>query len=89
MPTAAPAAAPSGSSVSSAGYWIGGSILVVGCGIAIVWFVVTIVGLVDAPNDFERIAVPGSEVVTLDDGDWIIYYETDAEPVLHVEPALG
>jgi hypothetical protein len=77
MPNAAPAAAPAGRSVSSAGYWIGGGILVVGCGIAIVWFVITIVGLVDAPNDFDRIAIPGQEVVTLDDGDWVIYYEQD------------
>jgi hypothetical protein len=74
-PSAAPVAADQ-KRVSPAGYWIGGGILAVGCGIAIVWFVVTIVGLVDAPNDFERIAVPGSEVVTLAEGDWTIYYES-------------
>ena len=75
-PTPQPAAA--GSKVSPAGYWIGGGILVVGCGIAVIWFIVAIVGLVNAPDDFERIRVPGSEVVTLGNGDWIIYYESDS-----------
>ena len=40
MPPAQPAPAATGKKVSPAGYWIGGGILVVGCGIAIIWFVV-------------------------------------------------
>jgi hypothetical protein len=64
-----------GGNVSSAGYWIGGAILLLGCGAAIVWFVVVIVGLVNAPDDFDRVPVPGSTIVTLDDGDWMIYQE--------------
>jgi hypothetical protein len=71
-----PAAAPSTANpVSPAGYWIGGAILVVGCTAAIVWFVVVIVGLVNAPDDFDRMSVPGSTVVTLGEGDWMIYQE--------------
>jgi hypothetical protein len=61
--------------VSPAGYWVAGAILVLGCGGAVVWFVVAIIGLVDAPNDFARFDVPGSAVVALDDGDWMIYHE--------------
>jgi hypothetical protein len=61
--------------VSPAGYWIAGAILLLGCGGAIVWFIVAIVGLVEAPNDFARFDVPGSAVVALDDGDWMIYHE--------------
>jgi hypothetical protein len=76
MPTPTPSAATTAKQPSSAGYWIGGGILVVGCGIAIVWFVVVIVGVVNAPDDFERVAVPGTDVLTLDDGDWTIYYES-------------
>jgi hypothetical protein len=64
-----------GNPVSAAGYWIGAAILVLGCGGALVWFVVVIVGLVQAPDDFDRFTVPGSTVVTLDDGDWMIYHE--------------
>jgi hypothetical protein len=74
MPTTAPPV-PGGATVSSAGYWIGGAILLLGCGAAIVWFVVVIVGLVNAPDDFDRVRVPGRTVVTLDDGDWMIYQE--------------
>jgi hypothetical protein len=76
MPPSQPPLAAAGKKVSSAGYWIGGGILLVGCSIAIVWFIVAIVGLVNAPDDFQRISVPGSDTVTLGEGDWIIYYET-------------
>jgi hypothetical protein len=76
MPVPQPAGPATGKRVSSAGYWIGGGILVVGCGVAIIWFAVAIVGLINAPDDFERIRVPGKEVVTLDDGDWTIYFES-------------
>lgn len=74
MPVVTPVT-PGGTSVSSAGYWIGGAILLFGCGAAIVWFVIVIVGLVNAPEDFDRVRVPGSIVLTLDDGDWMLYQE--------------
>ena len=63
--------------MSPAGYWIGGGILVVGCGIAIIWFVVTIVGSGRRARTTSNASrVPGSRRVTLDDGDWTIYYES-------------
>lgn len=74
MPTGTPAAV-AGKAVSPAGYWIGAAILLLGCGGAIIWFAVVIVGLVNAPEDFDRVRVPGSTVLTLDDGDWMIYQE--------------
>lgn len=61
--------------MSPAGYWIGGAILLVGSLVAVVWFALAVLDLVDAPEDFDRIAVPGSTVLTLDDGTWMIYQE--------------
>jgi hypothetical protein len=76
MPTLdAPAAPPGTAAVSPAGYWISGAILIVGLGIATVWFFITIFSLVNAPDDFDRIDVPGSADISLDSGEWVIYHE--------------
>lgn len=62
--------------VATTGYWISGAILLVGCGVAIVWFALTVVGQINAPDDFDRIAIPGTRTLTLDDGEWVVYYES-------------
>ena len=62
--------------MSPAGYWIAGGILLIGCGAAIVWFVLAIVGQINAPDDFDRIAIPGTKTLTLDEGEWVVYYES-------------
>lgn len=64
--------------VSPAGYWIGGAVIVVGLAVAAVWFVATIVGVVNAPNEYQRVEVPGRESMVLEKGTWVVYVETYA-----------
>lgn len=61
--------------VSPAGYWIAGAIWILGIGGAVVWFFITVFALVQAPDDFERIDVPGTRELTLDAGEWVVYHE--------------
>ncbi|WP_208029639.1 hypothetical protein, partial [Rhabdothermincola sediminis] len=73
--------------VSPAGYWIGGAVIAVGVAIAVVWFVATVVGLVNPTDDFHRVDVPSRAGVVLDEGDWVVYVESDSLYVV-VEPEV-
>jgi len=62
-----------------AGYWIGGALVVIGIVGAIVWFVVGLLGIVDAVEGFERVPADGGGTVTLDaDTEYVIYLEDGA-----------
>lgn len=70
-----PVSETGGKKVSPAGYWIAGAIFLVGGIAALVWFVVVIVGAINAPNDFARVRVPGQMRVELGTGEWYLYHE--------------
>lgn len=59
-----------------AGYWIGGALVVLGIAGAIVWFVVGLIGISNAVDDFERVPAEGGGIVALDDNKaYVIYIE--------------
>jgi hypothetical protein len=78
-----PAAYPSPPVVSAeplkpSGWWYGvaAGVAIVGIVAAIVVFVQTISGLIDRVDDFQRVSLPGSDTITLDDtGGYTVYHE--------------
>ena len=59
-----------------AGYWIGGALVLVGIVGAIVWFVIGLIGISNAVDDFERVPADGGGTVALDDDTaYVIYLE--------------
>lgn len=60
---------------SAAGYWIGAAIAVVGVVASIIWFVVTLTGVVGAADSYPRFSVPGSRSVELETGTYKIFVE--------------
>ena len=78
-PQSASPVAPSSTpkKVGTSGYWIALAIFLLGCGAAIVWFIVTIMAAINAPNDFARTSIPGSMTVELSTGEWVVYHEAD------------
>jgi len=59
-----------------AGYWVGGALVLLGIVGAIVWFVVGLVGISNAVDDFQRVPADGGGVVALDDDTpYVIYIE--------------
>lgn len=62
---------------SRRGFAVGAAIIALGLAAAVAWFVVGLVGLADAVEDLERVAIPGSGTVTLEEGRAAAYYETD------------
>jgi hypothetical protein len=64
-----------GPQVSTAGYWIAGVVLVLGVGGAVVWFVISIVSVLNVADGFDRIGVPGRTSLDLDSGEWVVYHE--------------
>ena len=57
------------------GYWIGLAIMIGGAAIAIAWFVISIVNVVDEADKVTPVASPGTTEVELDgDGRWIVFY---------------
>lgn len=63
--------------VQPSAWWFGlaAAIVVVGIVLAVVIVVRTAVGYFDRIDDFQRLDVPGSGTVALDDGDYTIYHE--------------
>lgn len=58
-------------------YWIGSAILVLGCGGALVWFIVAVVGLNTQARDYQRIDVPGQRSLTFSEsGTYTLFGET-------------
>ena len=79
----APAPAPVRNKLrpSAAWYWVAGAIGVLGAIAASIMVVSSVVVTVNRVEDFQRVAVPGSGVITLDDtGGYTVYYE---------EPGIG
>jgi hypothetical protein len=60
------APAPTGKVPSSAGYWIGGVIILVGAVAAVVWFVSGVSNLFSAVDDYPRFSVPGQATMPLE-----------------------
>lgn len=56
-------------------YWVGAIIMTVALAAAVLLFVKGIFGFVGQVDDFSRVSVPGSEVVNLEKGEWVLYHE--------------
>ena len=62
---------------ATAFYWAGGALVVLSAVIAIVWFVVGLVGLINRIDDFQRVDVPGTATVFFSDpGGYTLYDES-------------
>ena len=67
-------------------YWIGTAILVLGIAGATGWFIASVVMIVNGPNDYQRVSVPGQRTVQLTEtGTYTIYGEAGSG---HVRLAL-
>jgi len=76
-PGSAPTPSKSDIRPSVAWYWIGTAILVLGIGGATGWFGVSIATLISAPNDYERVLVPGERLLRFTEpGTYSIFGET-------------
>lgn len=64
--------------VSPAGYWIAAALLVIGCGGALVWFIVTVVGMVPNPSNYARTTIPGQITERFEEGSYTVFYESPA-----------
>ena len=60
---------------SNLGYWLGGALIVLGVVGGIIWGVTAFVGFQDAIDDFERVPVGNTEVIDLDEGEYVVYAE--------------
>jgi hypothetical protein len=56
-------------------YWVGAFVMVLAAAIAVFMFVKGVFGFVGQIDDFPRVDVPGSEVVHLEGGEWVLYHE--------------
>ncbi len=60
---------------SKSGYWIGGGLIALGAVAAVAWFVLSFQNLDRTIDDFQRVAVPGGKVVSLDARKYVVYFE--------------
>jgi hypothetical protein len=60
---------------SAVGYWIGGALMVLGVIGGVVWAVVGVGQMTSTIDDFDRVDIPASRDVQLDEGDYTIYVE--------------
>lgn len=56
-------------------YWVGGGVAAVAAAIAVFLFVRGLFGFIGQVDDFSRLEVPGSTVVHLEAGEWMLYHE--------------
>jgi hypothetical protein len=71
-PTAEPVIKPSG-----VWYWVGGLTMALGSIAAIVWFSLSVATLVNLPDTYQRIPVPGEDTVRLQAGENTLFTEID------------
>lgn len=57
--------------------WIGGTLAILGLGVAIWWGVATYLGMLDRISAFERVPIPSSEVIELEEGTQVLSVEAD------------
>ena len=69
---------------STLGYWLAGLVGLAAVAGAIAWFVLGFTGLGDRVDDLERVPIPGSAVVTLEQGKNAVYYEGRGDPSLQI-----
>ena len=77
-PTGAASVGPGGSArhqPSSAGYWIGGVIGIVGVVASVIWFGASIGSYIGGVDSYPRVSVPGRETVHLAAGNFKIFVE--------------
>lgn len=60
---------------SKAGYWLGGGLLVLAVGSAIVYGVLSFRQFADGIDSFERVAIPGRETLALEARKYVVYIE--------------
>ena len=77
--------------VRPSGWWyaLGAGLIVVGGLVALVLFISAVVGTVAAVDDFQRVAVPGSRVLTLDEGEHVLYVECRGSTLACPRPAIA
>jgi hypothetical protein len=56
--------------------WIGGALSLLGVGVAVWWGVATYLGMVERISEFERVPIPGSQTITLEEGTQLLSVET-------------
>ena len=63
--------------IRPSGWWfaVGGGLVVVGAVVGVVLFVTAFVGALGKVDDFDRVPVPGSRVLTLPEGERVLYVE--------------
>jgi hypothetical protein len=60
---------------SSRWYVVGGGLIIVAIAVAAFLFVRGIFGFIGQIGDFDRVDVPGTEIIHLDEGEWVLYHE--------------
>jgi hypothetical protein len=60
---------------SRAGYWLGGGLIAAGAAAAVLWFVLSIIGISDTIEDFERVQGGATRTLHLEARKYVIYEE--------------
>jgi hypothetical protein len=56
-------------------YAVGGGLIVLAIAVAVFLFLRGIFGFIGQIGDFDRVDVPGTEIIHLDEGEWVLYHE--------------